>query len=205
MYYTKLNPITGQPVSVPSRLRERRLQKALLMYDDPNNYHDIKSALKETGCEDLIGTGEDCLIAPYPPKSLSMRRSSRVKRLEKQNEEGKKQKTERREMFAEKMRQEDLERLQKKRKEREAKRRQTADGRWQQKSDGRQPADKMGDRRSGGRKPLDKMGDRKSGGRKPAGIGRGKFAKGPKKATTRKGGGGGFKKAPSKNQGRKRI
>ena len=123
MYYTGLNPITGQPVYVPSRLRERRLQKALLMYDDPNSYHDIKSALKEAGREDLIGTGMDCLIAPYPPKSLSMRRSSQVKRLEKQNEEGKKQKKEQREMFAEKMRQEDLERLQKKREERHQKQR----------------------------------------------------------------------------------
>jgi hypothetical protein len=132
MYYTKLNPITGQPVYVPSRLRERRLQKALLMYDDPNSYHDIKSALKETGREDLIGTGEHCLIAPYPPKSLAIRRSSRVKRLEKQNEQGKKQKEERREMFAEKLRQDDLERLQKKREERAEKRRQTADGRQQQ-------------------------------------------------------------------------
>ena len=121
MYYTGLNPITGQPVYVPFRLRERRLQKALLMYDDPNNYHDIKSALKESGREDLIGTGEDCLIAPYPPKSLSMRRSSRVKRLEKQNEAGKKQKMERREMFAEKLRQEELDRLQKLREERQRK------------------------------------------------------------------------------------
>jgi len=118
MYYTGLNPITGQPVHVPMRLRERRQQKALLMYDDPNSYHDIKSALKEAGREDLIGTGEDCLIAPYPPKSLSMRRSSRVKRLQTQNVEGKKQKEERRQMFVEKMRQEDEARREKLREER---------------------------------------------------------------------------------------
>jgi Arc/MetJ family transcription regulator len=35
------------------RLRERRLQKALLMYDDPNSYHDVKSALREASREDL--------------------------------------------------------------------------------------------------------------------------------------------------------
>jgi uncharacterized radical SAM protein YgiQ len=145
MYYTGLNPITGQPVYVPMKLRERRLQKALLMYDDPNNYHDIKSALKETGREDLIGTGAECLIAPYPPKSLSMQRSSRVKRLQKQNEEGKKQKTERREMFAEKLRQEELDRQQKRREERAAQRRQMAEGR-------RQPRKgyKSGERKSAG-------------------------------------------------------
>jgi len=122
MYYTGLNPITGQPVYVPFRHRERRQQKALLMYDDPNSYHDIKMALKEAGREDLIGTGEDCLIPPYPPKSLSMRRSSRVKRLQTQNEAGKKQKEERRQMFAEKMRQEDEERREKLREERQKKR-----------------------------------------------------------------------------------
>jgi radical SAM superfamily enzyme YgiQ (UPF0313 family) len=119
MFYTGLNPITGQPVYVPMKHRERRQQKALLMYDDPNSYHDIKMALKESGREDLIGTGADCLIAPYPPKSMSMRRSSRVKRLQTQNEEGKKQKEERRQMFVEKMRQEDEERRQKLREERQ--------------------------------------------------------------------------------------
>jgi len=151
MYYTGLNPITKQKVHVPFRLRERRLQKALLMYDDPNCYHDVKSALKEAGREDLIGSGADCLIAPYPPKSLSMRRSSRVKRLQTQNVEGKKHKEERREMFAEKLRQEEEERREKLREERLAKRRQAADGRQQKKS---------------GR------GTFKSGGRKPAGAGR---------------------------------
>jgi len=210
MYYTGLNPITGQPVYVPIKLRERRQQKALLMVDDPNSYHDIKMALKEAGREDLIGTGEDCLIAPYPPKSLSMRRSSRVKRLQTQNEEGKKQKEERRQMFAEKMRQEEEERQKKLREERQVKRRQTADGRWQQKSSGRKPANKTGsEQQSDGRKsagfgrPAQQSGGhkpggfgrptQKSGGRKPTGIGRGKFSKGPKKATARKGGGG-FKK-----------
>jgi uncharacterized radical SAM protein YgiQ len=160
MYYTGLNPITGQPVYVPFRLRERRLQKALLMYDDPNSYHDIKSALKEAGREDLIGTGRDCLIAPYPPKSLSMRRSSRVKRLQKQNEEDKKQKGERREMFAEKMRQEELERQQKRREERLAKsggRRQTTGG--SRKSDNKK-------RTSGNRKRVsDRVADHKKGNR----------------------------------------
>jgi uncharacterized radical SAM protein YgiQ len=166
MYYTGLNPITGQPVYVPIKLRERRLQKALLMYDDPNSYHDVKSALKEAGREDLIGTGEDCLIAPYPPKSLSMRRSSRVKRLQKQNETGKQQKEERRQVFAEKMRQEDLERLQKKREERAAKKRQMAEDKWQQ-SRKRQFTERSPSRKQGSKK----SGERKSGGsgRKPPG------------------------------------
>ncbi|MDR0608972.1 MAG: YgiQ family radical SAM protein [Planctomycetaceae bacterium] len=99
MYYTGINPLDGQPVFVQKKFRERRLQKALLMYDDPNNYHDIKSALREAGRNDLIGNSPDCLIPPYPPKSLALRRSSKVKRLQKQNEQDKKIRTERRQKF----------------------------------------------------------------------------------------------------------
>jgi len=213
MYYTGLNPITGQPVYVPFRLRERRQQKALLMVDDPNSYHDIKMALKEAGREDLIGTSADCLIAPYPPKSLSMRRSSRVKRLQTQNEAGKQQKEDRRQMYAEKLRQEQEARREKLREERQkrkeeelrksGKRWKTTDGRRQQKSGS--GTFKSGGRRSpsGGDKSEGHKsagGGDKSGGHKSAGLERGKFAKksskfsrGPKKVTARKGGGA-FKK-----------
>jgi hypothetical protein len=157
MYYTGLNPITGQPVYVPMRFRERRQQKALLMWHDPNNYHDIKSALKEAQREDLVGTGADCLIAPYPPKSLSMRRSSRVKRLQTQNEKSKKQKTERREMLLEAERQKDVERREKKRAEKLEKLRQ--EGKLPKK-----PFNRSGGPRSGGRKPFGKPGERTGGG-----------------------------------------
>ncbi len=105
MYYTGMNPLNGHPVYVPRRLRERRLQKALLMYDDLENYHDIKSALIETGREDLIGNDPDCLIPPYPPKSLALKQTSRVKRLQKQNEKDKQEKTRRREEFEQENRQ----------------------------------------------------------------------------------------------------
>ena len=165
MYYTGLNPITGQPVYVPMKLRERRLQKALLMYDDPNSYHDVKMALREVGREDLIGTGKDCLILPYPPKSLSMRRSSRVKRFQVQNAEDKKQREERRTMFAEKLRQEELEKQQKRREERMAKRQQATDDMRQQRRNR-----KMADKKPGGRAPADKkFADKKFAGKKIAG------------------------------------
>ncbi|MDR0327631.1 MAG: DUF3362 domain-containing protein [Planctomycetaceae bacterium] len=167
MYYTGLNPITGQPVYIPFRLRERRLQKALLMYHDPNNYHDIKSALKEAGREDLIGTGEHCLIAPYPPKSLSMRQSSRVKRLQIKNIADKKLKEERRTMFAEQLQQEELERQQKRREERLEKLRQ--EGKFVKKpfpkSGGRKSASKSFGKSSDkpSAKPFGKPSDKPSG------------------------------------------
>ncbi len=115
IYYTGIDPSNGQPIYVPRKLRERRLQKALLLYDAPDNYHDVKSALKEAGREDLIGTGPGCLIAPYPPKADSMRRSSRVKRLQRQNERDKTLKEKRRADFEEA-------RIEEERKERDAKR-----------------------------------------------------------------------------------
>ncbi|MDR1479735.1 MAG: YgiQ family radical SAM protein [Planctomycetaceae bacterium] len=99
IYYTGVNPLNGEPVYVPKKLRERRFQKALLMYHKSENYHDIKAALHEARREDLIGNGQDCLIAPYPPKAESMRRTSQVKRLRKQNEIEKKEKEKRRQMY----------------------------------------------------------------------------------------------------------
>ena len=175
MYYTGLNPITGQRVYVPFRLRERRQQKALLMYDDPNSYHDIKTALKEAGREDLIGTGADCLIAPYPPKSLSMRRSSRVKRLQTKNIADKKQKEERRAMFAEKLRQEELERQEKLRQERLEKRDSNrrdgykGDGRRQTADGGKKPYKSGVGKSRNGAQRNDGTRGRKSGGHKPGG------------------------------------
>ncbi|MDR1483185.1 MAG: YgiQ family radical SAM protein [Planctomycetaceae bacterium] len=100
IYYTGVNPLNGEQVYVPKRLRERRLQKALLMYHKTENYHDIKTALHEARREDLIGNGQNCLIAPFPPKAESIRRTSQIKRLQKQNERDKKEKEQRREMFA---------------------------------------------------------------------------------------------------------
>jgi hypothetical protein len=159
------------------------------MRHDPDNYHDIKSALKEAGREDLIGTGGDCLIAPYPPKSVSMRQSSRVRRLQKQNEKGKKQKEERRTMFAEKLRQEDMERLQKKREEKNQSR--------QRKMANRSPANRNPKRKIANQSPANQSPPRKqgtktemkrstmtekTGGRKPAGK---PFGKAPKRSQSR--------------------
>ncbi|MGL6226495.1 MAG: YgiQ family radical SAM protein [Thermoguttaceae bacterium] len=81
MYYTGMDPLTRESVYSAKGLRERRLQKALLLYHDLDHYHDVKTALKEAGREDLIGDNADCLIPAYPPKSMSFRQSSRIKRL----------------------------------------------------------------------------------------------------------------------------
>jgi uncharacterized radical SAM protein YgiQ len=77
MYYTGLNPTTGQAVYVARGARERRLQKALLQYFKPENYKDVREALHEAGRDDLIGDGPECLISARPPKMAEKRQKKR--------------------------------------------------------------------------------------------------------------------------------
>jgi len=65
MYYTGLDPFTLTPVHVP-RGREKRIQRAMLQYRDPNNYDLVKEGLQMAGREDLIGEGRQCLIPARP-------------------------------------------------------------------------------------------------------------------------------------------
>jgi hypothetical protein len=71
MYYTGYNPFTGQEVYVPRSVEERRMQRALLQYKNPDNYDLVKKALVQTGRKDLIGYGEKCLISPARPVSAA--------------------------------------------------------------------------------------------------------------------------------------
>jgi uncharacterized radical SAM protein YgiQ len=70
MYYTDLDPMSGRKVYVPSGGRERRLQKALLLYYKPEKYFDVREALEKAGRTDLIGAGPHCLIRSNPPKGV---------------------------------------------------------------------------------------------------------------------------------------
>lgn len=56
MYYTGINPATGKPLFVPRTDREKGLQKALLLWHQPEQRKKIYEALKELGREDLTGT-----------------------------------------------------------------------------------------------------------------------------------------------------
>ncbi len=68
MFYTGLDPMSGEPVYVARGARQRRLQRALLQYFKPENYADIRAALEEAGRLDLVGDGPDCLIPARPPR-----------------------------------------------------------------------------------------------------------------------------------------
>ncbi|HVP95676.1 YgiQ family radical SAM protein [Methanoregula sp.] len=62
MYYTGLNPFTLEPVHVPKG-REKKIQRALLQYREPQNRGLVLEGLRTAGREDLIGTGKKCLVA----------------------------------------------------------------------------------------------------------------------------------------------
>ena len=65
MYYTGLDPRTMQPVYVSTDPHEKAMQRALIQYRDPKNYHLVREALEKAGRQDLIGFGRECLIRPH--------------------------------------------------------------------------------------------------------------------------------------------
>jgi uncharacterized radical SAM protein YgiQ len=67
MYYTGLNPLTGQEIFVPKTTEQRQLQRALLQYRNPKNRRLVLQALRKAGRGDLIGYGPGCLMRPERP------------------------------------------------------------------------------------------------------------------------------------------
>lgn len=64
MYYTGLNPLTGEAVYVARRQQDKQMQRALMQYKNPENYDIVYKALCLAGRRDLIGYGPKCLIPP---------------------------------------------------------------------------------------------------------------------------------------------
>lgn len=64
MFHTGLDPRNMKKVYVPYTQKEKAMQRALLQYRKPDNYHLVFEALKLAEREDLIGYGKKCLIRP---------------------------------------------------------------------------------------------------------------------------------------------
>jgi uncharacterized radical SAM protein YgiQ len=64
MYWTGIDPLAMEPVYTATGLREKRLQKSLLLYWNRDEWPMVREALREAGRSDLIGTGEGCLVPP---------------------------------------------------------------------------------------------------------------------------------------------
>jgi uncharacterized radical SAM protein YgiQ len=78
MYYTGLDPFTGEEVVVARHLRDRKLQRALLQFFKAENYFEVRQAVLAAGRSDLIGSGCDCLIPAHPPKGAIEARRRRA-------------------------------------------------------------------------------------------------------------------------------
>jgi len=75
MYHTGLDPFTKKPVAVAKKMRDRKAQRALMQFFQPENYFAVRKALIDAGRSDLIGSGCDALIPDKPPKeALDARR-----------------------------------------------------------------------------------------------------------------------------------
>jgi uncharacterized radical SAM protein YgiQ len=64
MYYTGLDPFTRKPVYTAKTLHEKRMQKALLQYWDPEQHGLAREALERAGRKDLIGSKAHQLVPP---------------------------------------------------------------------------------------------------------------------------------------------
>src|SRR3954469_15543990 len=64
MFYTGLDPLTGEPVYTARDLREKRMMKALIFYWDAQHWPLAREALKKAGRADLIGRGPHALVPP---------------------------------------------------------------------------------------------------------------------------------------------
>jgi uncharacterized radical SAM protein YgiQ len=64
MFYTGLDPFSGEPVYTAKDLREKRMMKALVFYWDPQHWPLAREALVEAGRRDLIGRGPEALVPP---------------------------------------------------------------------------------------------------------------------------------------------
>lgn len=78
MYYTGIDPMTGEEVQIPKTLRDRKMQRALLQFFKPQNYFEVRNALETAGRADLIGQGCDALIPARPPREALEARQARA-------------------------------------------------------------------------------------------------------------------------------
>ncbi len=79
MYYTGFDPFTAEPVYTAREMRDKRRQKALLLYWDPAHHDLAREALISAGRRDLIGTAPHCLLPPATGKgSLSIHDKRKV-------------------------------------------------------------------------------------------------------------------------------
>jgi uncharacterized radical SAM protein YgiQ len=79
MYHTGIDPLTMKPCYTAHGLREKKLQKALLLYWNPEQHELVREALTLAGRTDLIGHGPEHLVPPAPRRPGQQQRAQRRK------------------------------------------------------------------------------------------------------------------------------
>ncbi|MFT7465025.1 MAG: putative radical SAM protein YgiQ [Pseudohongiellaceae bacterium] len=77
VYYTGLDPHTMEPTPVATKIRDRRMQRALMQFFKDENWFEVRAALSEAGRDDLVGSGPQCLIKAKAPKAALQARAKR--------------------------------------------------------------------------------------------------------------------------------
>lgn len=82
MYYTGIDPRSGEKVYVCRNPHEKAMQRALIQCRNPKNYDLVYEALQKAGRSDLIGFDKKCLIRPRKNQNGNPTGKSSVKRTE---------------------------------------------------------------------------------------------------------------------------
>lgn len=82
MYYTGIDPRTGESVYVPFSEQGKQMQRALMQYFLPRNFELVRKALKLCNRDDLIGFDKNALVPPKResnPKQKPIDKSRRTR------------------------------------------------------------------------------------------------------------------------------
>lgn len=81
MWYTGIDPLTGEKVYTAKTYEEKLMQRSLMQYWLPKNQEIVRKALHIAAREDLIGFGTKCLVRPkkMPHEALNKSRNNRPK------------------------------------------------------------------------------------------------------------------------------
>ena len=82
MYYTGTDPRNGEKVYVARSYEEKRMQRALMQFREPENAPLVRKALKRAGRDDLIGYGKNCLVKPFESAGRSGYSSAKGKQTD---------------------------------------------------------------------------------------------------------------------------
>jgi len=74
MYYAEIDPFTKKSVKIARDLRNRKLQRAMMLFFKPENFSRSVRPLGRAGRTDLIGSSDDLIPANPPREAIEVLR-----------------------------------------------------------------------------------------------------------------------------------